>query len=63
VHNKTVITFPDATGNWGTCTHFGIFDHVSAGNLLVQAPLTVQKTITINDTARFSSGTLSIRMD
>lgn len=34
ITNAAAITFPIATANWGTVTSFGLFDAVSAGNLL-----------------------------
>lgn len=36
---KTIF-FPKAIGAWGTCTHFAIFDHPTAGNLLAFGTLT-----------------------
>jgi hypothetical protein len=49
--NGTAITFVEATASWGTVTAFGIFDAVTAGNLLYWAELTVDKTIDSGDTA------------
>jgi hypothetical protein len=64
VHNRTAITFPTSTGNWGTITHFGIFDNPTTGNLYLQAALSGgPQTININNQISFSSGTLKIRMD
>ena len=34
VENDEIIYFPEATGSWGTITHFCIFDRDSGGNLL-----------------------------
>lgn len=34
VENDEIIYFPEATGSWGTITHFCIFDAQSNGNLL-----------------------------
>ena len=34
VSNDEIIYFPEATGSWGTITHFCIFDSASGGNLL-----------------------------
>ena len=34
VENDEIIYFPEATGSWGTITHFCIFDSASSGNLL-----------------------------
>lgn len=64
VHNRTAITFPTSSGNWGTITHFGIYDATGGGNLYVQAPLSGgSQTININNQLSFASGTLRIRMD
>lgn len=58
--NNGNITFPQATGSWGTVTHFAIFDAVSGGNMLIHGALTAQKTISIGDTFEFASGDLDI---
>ena len=39
VKNLGAITFPQATGSWGTIRDVGIFDAASAGNLLIYGPL------------------------
>jgi hypothetical protein len=49
--NAAAITFPTPTGNWGTVTHFGIFDAASAGNLLIWDALTAARTILNGDPA------------
>lgn len=49
--NNGAITFPSPTGNWGTVTHFGIFDAASSGNLLFHGALTASKTINSGDAA------------
>ena len=38
--NGTAITFTTATADWGTVVAFGIFDALTAGNLLYWADLT-----------------------
>lgn len=57
------ITFPTASADWGTITHFGIFDAVSAGNLLYWAAVTVTKTVLNGDTAKVLSGALTVTED
>jgi hypothetical protein len=49
--NNSAITFASPTANWGTVTHFGIFDAGSGGNLLVHGALTASKTINNGDAA------------
>lgn len=61
--NDVAITFPTATADWGTCTHFGIFDAASAGNLLYWAALTASKTVQNGDTASFAIGALTVTED
>lgn len=62
VANGTTITFPTATADWGTCVAFGIHDAASAGNLLVWADLTANKTVSNGDTASFAVGDLDITL-
>lgn len=63
--NNVVITFPAPSGaNWGLCTHFGIYDASTSGNLLVYAALTVSKTVNDGDTApSFAAGALTFQID
>lgn len=49
--NAVAITFPAPTANWGTVTHFGIFDAASGGNLLIWDALTAPRTILNGDPA------------
>lgn len=61
--NGLAITFVTPTGIWGTCTHFGVFDAVSGGNLLRWGPLTVPKTIDPGDIVSFPATTLVLSED
>lgn len=62
--NSGLITFPTASGgNWGTVSHFGIFDLVSGGNMLYHNSLTASKTINDGDTATIGIGALSVSED
>jgi hypothetical protein len=59
--NAAAITFPAPTANWGTVTHFGIWDATSGGNLLCYGALTTPKTINNGDAApSFAAGALDI---
>ena len=50
--NAVAITWAVApTANWGTVTHFAIFDASTAGNMLFWAALTASKTINSGDAA------------
>jgi len=61
--NGTEITFETATASWGTVVAFGIFDAATAGNLLLWADLTTNKTIDSGDTAKFAVGDLDYTED
>jgi hypothetical protein len=63
--NALAITFPEATGSWGTITHFAIVDSGThgAGNMLVHGSLSVSKTIANGDAPRFAAGDLTITLD
>ncbi|RKY08024.1 MAG: hypothetical protein DRP56_04780, partial [Planctomycetota bacterium] len=43
IDNNGTITFPQATGSWGTITHYAIFDAATAGNMLAHGSLTDSK--------------------
>ena len=58
--NTGVITFAEASGSWGVITHFAIFDHVDAGNMLAYGELSASKTIGAGDDASFAAGAIDI---
>lgn len=61
--NANDVTFPTASGSWGTLTHFALFDAASGGNMLAHGSLSVSKTIDSDDTAKFSAGALDVSLD
>jgi len=62
VDNANAITFPQASGSWGTCTHAVIFDASSGGNVIGIAALAVAKTPTANDTPVLNAGFISVTL-
>jgi hypothetical protein len=60
--NAAAITFPTATGSWGTVTHVGILDASSGGNLLFHGALTASKTVASGDTFSFAIGALDVTL-
>lgn len=50
------ITFPQATGTWGTVTHVGVFDSLSGGLLKIFDGLTTPRLIVNTDQYRFLAG-------
>lgn len=61
--NGAIITFPTATGAWGTVSHVGIFDAASGGNLLMHAALSSTKVIENGDTPSWPVGALTFTLD
>jgi len=61
--NVSDITFAKATGDWGTVTHFALFDAATGGHLLAHGELSQAMAIHSSDTARFAAGELNIGLD
>lgn len=51
ISNALAITFATPSGAWGTVSYWGIFDAVSAGNLLAWGQLTLPKVVGATDPA------------
>lgn len=65
IKNKIAIEFPEATGAWGTITHFGVEGTVGeAGQIMIgTGALSASKTVEAGDKPRFNAGTLTISLD
>lgn len=61
--NSNAITFPQASGSWGTVVALGIFDASTSGNLLAWADLTTSKLVGNGDTPSFAAGDLDVTLD
>lgn len=57
------IEFSTATSDWGTLTHFALYDASSAGNMLGHAALNASRTINNGDSCKFSAGDLSVSLN
>lgn len=60
--NSGTVSFTASGASWGTITHIGIFDAVSAGNLLWHGALTASKTIADGDTLQFDAGNIDLTL-
>lgn len=62
--NAIDFEFNEATGTWGTITHFAIFDGArdTDENMLAFGELTIAKEILEGDTATFNAGDLEITL-
>jgi len=60
--NSADVTFPTATGNWGTVGWIGINDALTTGNLLYHTALDVAKAIDTGDIFKITTGNLSVTL-
>jgi hypothetical protein len=60
--NSADVTFPQATGSWGTVGWIGLNDALSGGNLLYHTALDASKTIDTGDIFKISTGNLSVTL-
>ncbi len=58
--NDAAVEFNAATGSWGTISHFGIFDALTSGNLLIHGALTASKVIETGDILKIAIGDMDI---
>lgn len=58
--NTEIITFPQATGAWGTVTHYGIWDAATDGNMLAYGALSESKVIVSGNIPTIAAGGISI---
>ena len=60
--NSADVTFPTATGTWGTVGWIGINDALSSGNLLYHTALDASKSISSGDIFKITTGNLSVTL-
>ena len=60
--NSAAVEFDQATGTWGTITHFGILDALTIGNLLYHGALTTSKTIETGDVFKFAAASVTVTL-
>ena len=61
--NTGTITFPTASGSWGTVDYFAIFDASLEGNMLAWGQLTASKTVGDGDVVQFADGAIDVTLD
>jgi len=62
ISNKETVYFPEATGSWGTCTHYLLFDAATGGNLLAFGALTDSITPTNGTVPLIRTGELQMTL-
>jgi hypothetical protein len=62
VSNTSTHTFTASGGNFGTITHWAIFDAVTAGNMLVYGAATTSRTINSGDSLTVAAAAITVTM-
>ena len=62
ISNKETVYFPEATGSWGTCTHYLLFDAATGGPLLAFGALTDNITPTNGTVPLIRTGELQMTL-
>ena len=58
--NTGAAAFPTASGPWGLCAYWGVWDAQTVGNLLAHGTITVAKDIVNGNTPSFAIGEIEI---
>ena len=61
--NSQTVTFPQATADLGTVTHFAICNKTTVGDCLAWGALSSPRVISSGDTASFATGDLDVTLD
>jgi hypothetical protein len=63
--NAADITYPTATGSWGTITHWAVVDSAThgAGNIIIYGAFNASKTIASGDVFQVLDGELDLTAD
>lgn len=63
LRNSGAISFAAATDDWGTITHYGIFDASTNGNLLIAEPFTDPEAVDEDVAVEILAGELEIKLE
>ena len=62
IRNDQVISFPDSTEDWGTITHFVLYDAQTGGNLLIYNTVDKPRLIQADSQITFKANGLSLAL-
>jgi len=60
ISNSGTITFTQATGAWGTISHWALFDALSGGNMLAHGSLSESEAVVSGNTPSFAAGEIEV---
>lgn len=63
VTQSAQVSFDQATGAWGTLTHYGVFDAESGGNMLAHGSLNDSKTVVTGNTPTVAASEVEISLN
>jgi len=63
IENTSDVEFPESTEDWGTMTHYVIYDAVSGGNLLMYNALEKNRVVQSENQVRFKPSALAFTLD
>jgi hypothetical protein len=58
--SNATVTFPTATGSWGTVAYWSIWDAASSGNMMLHGVFAASKAIGTGDALRVNSGDITV---
>lgn len=61
--NTGTVTFPQASGTWGTPDSWAIYDAATVGNPLAWGSITTPKLISLDDIPSFATGEIQVAWD
>lgn len=61
--NGAAVTFPTATGSWGTVTYAALFDASTSGNLLGSSVLGTSQAVVNGNVVEFATGAIDVTLD
>ena len=61
ITNQNAVAYTEATANWGTVTHVGVWDALTNGNMLWSAPLDASRSVTTGTTFSFAAGDITLK--
>jgi len=62
IQNESEISFPESTANWGTMTHFVIYDAKTDGNLLMYENLSQSRNVEAATIVMVKTGSLKLTL-
>ena len=62
-NNTGAITFPEASGSWGTITHYALYDAATVGNMIAWGALSASVAVVSGNTPSIATTTLTVTFD